>query len=136
MEDWMKMHEARDKKEEFLILRAYEGKSFDQISSEIDVSKNTLLKWERENNALLGAMNKIRTNQVIESTKIKLEHRLERLGVIQESLFQEILKIDFSAIPQHKIIELFLSVQKSIKDECLALKLESNEGSIYLGESF
>jgi DNA-binding XRE family transcriptional regulator len=128
----MKMHEAAIKKEEFIIARAYEGKSFDTISNELDVSKNTLLKWERENHEIIRAFSKVKAGLIAEDLKVKMEHRIERLGTIQDMLFCEIENRKLSVIPAHKIIELFLTVQKSLREELTTLKLEKFETSEFL----
>lgn len=128
----MKMHEANQKREEFIISRAYEGKSFDLIAKELDVSKNTLLKWEREHHELIRAFSKVKANLIAENLKVRMENRLERLGIIQDKLFGHIESLDLGTLPPQKIIELFLNVQKALRDELSALKLEQFETSEYL----
>jgi DNA-binding XRE family transcriptional regulator len=44
----MKREEIETKKEDFLRLRAVEGKSFDSIAKELKVSKQTLINWSKE----------------------------------------------------------------------------------------
>ena len=41
----MKKHEAEQKKQQFLELRVVQGKSFDSISEELNISKKTRLRF-------------------------------------------------------------------------------------------
>lgn len=44
----MKREEIESKKEEFLRLRAVEGKSYDSIAQELQISKQCLINWSKE----------------------------------------------------------------------------------------
>ena len=130
------MHESNQKRDEFIISRAYEGKSFDLIAKELEVSKNTLLKWERENQEIIGAFSKIKAGLIAENLKIKMENRLERLSFIQDRLFCHIESLDLENLSSQKSIELFISVQKVIREELSLQKLERFETSKCLEDSF
>jgi len=132
----MKMHESYQKREEFIISRVYEGKSFDLIAKELEVSKNTLLKWERENHQLIRAFSKIKANLIAENLKIKMENRLEKLTSIQDKLFCHMETLDFTNLNPQKTIELFLNIQKALRDELSTLELDQIETSEFLEKPF
>jgi hypothetical protein len=65
-------------KEDFIRLRA-EGYSFDSISKKINVSKPTLIKWQKEFEREIGNLTYLNLQSLIEQYRMTKEHSIEFL---------------------------------------------------------
>jgi len=77
-------------KEKFIELRA-EGLSFDRIAQELDTSKPTLLKWDKEFQNEISELKFIEFELLLEKYKMLKIQRVRRYGE-QLELIQEALK--------------------------------------------
>jgi hypothetical protein len=111
----MNKHESSVKKELFLEKRSLEGKSFDQISEELDVSKTTLIRWSKEYREELLELSKLKFAVFFESHAQTMGERFQKLLKLNEALFQEISKRRLDEIPSEKLIKLFLEASSKIE---------------------
>jgi hypothetical protein len=104
----MKLSESSNKKPLFIELRAVIGKSLDEIAKELEVSKTTLLKWDKEFRAELDEVIQMRLRVMLDEFGYGIEGRLERIIKLNERLLKEIETRDLTEIPTDKLIKLHL----------------------------
>lgn len=94
-------------KNKFIELRV-KGISYDKIASELQVSKQTLINWSKENRYEISNLKKIEKETFIEKLELSEKNRLENFSLIFKRIRDEIAKRDLSSIPTEKLLELFL----------------------------
>ena len=99
----MKLSESSNKKPLFIELRAVIGKSLDEIAKELEVSKTTLLKWDKEFRAELDEVIQMRLRVMLDEFGYGIEGRLERIIKLNERLLKEIESRDLTEIPTDSI---------------------------------
>ena len=107
-------------KEEFVRLRA-EGKSFNQISGELKVSKPTLLSWAAEFRREIDSLKLIRFEHLIEQFQAMKEDRLRVLAETRQRLVQELRNRDFKDVATDRLFKLLLSIEKRINEETASI---------------
>lgn len=106
----MKRKISEKKKMDFLELRVLQGKSFDTIAKELSISKQTCINWSVELKEELANLQASKYDMLIEKLELSHFKKLEHLGDIYNRMKEEIEKKDFSQIPTHKLIEMFISI--------------------------
>lgn len=122
----MRREEMTKLKFEFYKLRGIDGKSFDQISIELDVSKPTLIKWEKESK---GTLDEIRASEIQNLLALHCYDLKVRLGNIIElskKVNNELQERDFSTCPVNKLIELQISLNAQIEKIENGNRLQAN----------
>jgi DNA-binding XRE family transcriptional regulator len=104
----MKLSESTLKKSQFIELRALEGKSLDEIAAELEVSKTTLIKWNKEFREEMDEMDQMRLRAMIARFNYGLDARTERLIKLSEKLLSEIETRNLAEVPTDKLIKLHL----------------------------
>jgi hypothetical protein len=112
----MKKDETMNLKLEFLKLRAIEGKSFDVISNEINVSKPTLIKWERASRSAIDQIRSAEIQNLISCYNHSLKNRLGNLIKLSQRLEVEVLDRDLSSTPVNKLVEMLLVTNDRIAE--------------------
>jgi hypothetical protein len=100
---------------EFYKLRAIDGKSFNQISGEMGVSKPTLIKWEKESLGTLGEIKASEIQNLISEHSYCIKTRLSELIELSKKLSLEISQRDMSTYPISKLIEIYLDINEQIE---------------------
>ncbi len=103
-------------KEEFVRLRA-EGRSFNQISVELEVSKPRLLKWSVELRHQIDSLQLLRYEGLMAQYEAMKEDRLTLLAATRQRLLQELRTRDFKDVPTDKLIKLIQSAEQRIFKE-------------------
>jgi transposase len=112
---------SQSTKDRFIELRA-EGMSYDKIAKELSIAKSTLIEWSRESEHVIANMRAVHMESLQERYKINKQARIEQLGMINEKIREEISKRDLKDIPTDKLITLFSTSLKQMKEEEESIK--------------
>lgn len=107
-----------DKKLAFIRLRA-EGKSYETIAKELEISKPTCCNWNKELSDKITALKQEQLEELYEAFHMAKAARIEHLGEQLNAIDAAISKKDLTEIPADKLLELRLKYQKALKDEYL-----------------
>jgi hypothetical protein len=128
----MKKHESHEKKKKFIELRGIKSFSFDRISKELNVSKNTLLKWSHEFNSEIKNLKNQELENLIADYRVTYNGRQETLFILYKKIKEELNKRDLSDMPTHKLFEVFQKIHPLISSE-VEFEVERDEvGSSWL----
>lgn len=128
----MKKEDSLQLKFKFLRLRAIDGKSFDQIVTELGVSKPTLIKWEKESVDILDDIRNAEIQNMISIHSIDLKTRLFDLIELSKKISFEISQRDLANLPTKTLIEMVLLINAKIEK----IEIDSRISSMsLLGES-
>ncbi len=119
--------ETNEKKEKFIQLRA-KGYSFDKIAKKLQMSKQTLIDWNKELEEEISNFKAMELELLYEKYYLTKEQRLQTFGVMLSRLKDEIDIRNLSEIPTDKLLELFLKYNDKVKEELIEPKFQdSNE---------
>jgi transposase len=119
----MKDQETRER---FVELRA-RGLSFDKISKELKVSKQTLIDWSRGLQEEIGNLKAIELEALQEKYFLTKEKRIELFGEKLRAIKEELDKRDLKDVATDKLIELLLKYHRILKEESIPLELMREE---------
>lgn len=122
----MRREEMTKLKFEFYKLRGIDGKSFDQISIELDVSKPTLIKWEKESRGTLDEIRASEIQNLLAQHCYDLRVRLANIIELSKKVNEELQGRDFSTCPVNKLIELQINLNAQIEKIENGNKLQAN----------
>ncbi len=125
----MKREESKQLKEEFLKKRVLEGKSFDTISRELGVSKNTLLKWSKELKEEIETLENSEKERLIEQYKVSSLARLEAMLELREKILQEIKNRDLEKIPLTYLLKALFDIEALLDDNLSVYYYTGEPGS-------
>ena len=109
----MKEQEIIDK---FIQLRA-EGKSFDKIVKIINVSKPTLLAWERKYQTSIDDLKAIRYESILEKQKVTQEERITRLAKELSHAWEVFEKKDYENLSKRELLLMIMRLEKGLREE-------------------
>ena len=112
----MRKEQSKELKELFLLKRAVEGKSINTISKELKVSKNTIIKWNKELEKELHNLEVLEKEKLIEKYKITLNTRLEFYLKLRGKILQELNNRDLKKISVSNLFKLLLDVESIINN--------------------
>jgi len=119
--------ETNEKKEKFIQLRA-KGYSFDKIAKKLQMSKQTLIDWNKELEEEISNFKAMELELLYEKYYLTREQRLQTFGQMLSRLKDEIDIRDLSEIPTEKLLDLFLKYNEKVKEELIEPKFQdSNE---------
>lgn len=90
------------------------GSTYQEISTELKVSKPTLIKWSKECECELHNEIEVQREELLKKHKLNYEGQLELKSALLSKLKIEILEGDFSKVPKDKLVQLALSIVGSI----------------------
>jgi len=123
----IKNMETNEKKEKFIQLRA-KGYSFDKIAKKLQMSKQTLIDWNKELEEEISNFKAMELELLYEKYYLTREQRLQTFGQMLSRLKDEIDIRNLSEIPTEKLLELFLKYNEKVKEELIEPKFQdSNE---------
>lgn len=96
-----------DTKKKFIELRS-SGRSFNSISSELKISKQTLIEWSKEFSIEIKNLKSFQIDGLLRQAQCHLEGQLHQLGVVNKKICDEMSKRDFSNISSEKLIDIWL----------------------------
>jgi len=108
----MKKEESKDKKEQFVIKRGLEGKSFDTIARELSVTKATLIKWSKELEEDISDLMNFEKERIIEKYKAGKKIRFEAMLELRDKVLSEIKKRNLSEVSFGSLMKNFVEVEK------------------------
>jgi len=119
--------ETNEKKEKFIQLRA-KGYSFDKIAKKLQMSKQTLIDWNKELEEEISNFKAMELELLYEKYYLTREQRLQTFGQMLSRLKDEIDIRELSEIPTDKLLDLWLKYNEKVKEELIEPKfLDSNE---------
>lgn len=127
----MKLEVKNELKNRFYVLRALQGKSYDTIARELEVSKPTLIKWEREAREVFTILQEFRIREVLADYQFGVENRLSVLIELAQKFKDELLKRDYDEVPSNKLTEMLSITLKSIGEIELNHSLSSSSYDAY-----
>ena len=115
--------ETNEKKEKFIQLRA-KGYSFDKIAKKLQMSKQTLIDWNKELEEEISNFKAMELELLYEKYYLTREQRLQTFGQMLSRLKDEIDIRNLSEIPTGKLLELFLKYNDKVKEELIEPKFQ------------
>lgn len=118
----------RDTKQtaEFIQLRA-EGRSFNAIAKELQVSKQTAINWSKELEEEIVTRRAVELEALLEEYNLTKQGRLRSLGSLLSRLQSEVDSRDLSEVPTEKLIALLLKTMEQAEKEAPALSFKDSE---------
>jgi DNA-binding XRE family transcriptional regulator len=117
-------------KHRFIELRA-KGYSYDRISKEVDVSKQTLINWSKEFECEILNLRAIQLEALQEKYFLTKEKRIEFLGKIINALQGEAEKRVLSDLSDRELFELLLKFSERLDKELTPITFQRDvESSI------
>ncbi|HID42957.1 MAG TPA: hypothetical protein EYP30_04135 [Archaeoglobaceae archaeon] len=113
-------------KQKFIELRA-KGLSFDKISNELNVSKQTLINWQSEFLEEIANLKAVELEALYEQFYLQKRDRIERFGKLLDRLHNEIEHRDLSALETGKLIDLYLKVYSNAVAELATLNFKDEQ---------
>lgn len=116
-------------KEKFVELRA-RGWSFDRISKELKVSKQTLIHWSRDLALEISNQSALQHEALLEQYSLTREERIQFLGDLVKKLRQEMVSRNLTAIPTERLVDMALKVgaewQQTVPKLTLGIEVEED----------
>lgn len=105
----------------FILLRA-QGWSFNQIATELNVSKPTLIKWSRQHQFDIQNLRATETEALAERIFGQRHQRWEVLARHLKQIEQEIAKRDLEEIPASRLHGIAAQLRAEIQRETASLR--------------
>jgi transposase len=112
-----------DTKEKFIELRA-EGLSFDKIAIKINVSKPTLIKWDKEYSKEISKLKEIRFEKILETYQANKEQRITRLARELKDAWTAFEKQDYKDLSEREILLMIIRMERRLIEETEPKKRE------------
>lgn len=112
-------------KQRFIELRA-QGLSFDKISNELQVSKQTLINWQSEFNYEIANLKACELESLYEQYYLLKKDRIERFGKLLDKIHTEIEKRDLSQLEVDKLINIYLKIHDKVESEMITLRFKDD----------
>ena len=103
-------------KEKFILLRG-EGLSFDKIAKMINVSKPTLIEWQKEFMNEIKEIKEIRFNEILEKYNMIKEKRIERIARELDLAWKAYEKMDYKEMNKRELSMVIIRFEKRLNDE-------------------
>ena len=110
-------------KELFIDLRA-EGASLDTIARELQVSKHTLIDWNRQFKTHIDTLRALQIEALQEKYYVFREKRIELFGRNLQNVLNEPTLRNLDAVPTAKLMDLILKYSSALKREEQPLTLD------------
>ena len=108
----MKKEESKAKKDQFVIKRGLEGKSFDTIARELAVTKATLIQWSKELEEDISDLMNFEKEKMIEKYQAGKKIRFEAMLELRDKVLSEIKKRDLSEVSFGSLVKNFVELEK------------------------
>ena len=130
----MKKEESKEKKDQFVIKRGLEGKSFDTIAKELTITKVTLIQWSKELEEDISDLMNFEKERIIEKYKAGKKIRFEAILELRDKVLSEIKKRNLSEVSFGSLVKNFVELEK-ILDGNLDLRFYTGETKNTLEEN-
>jgi transposase len=106
----------RETVERFIELRA-EGKSFDKIVKLLNVSKPTLIEWDKKHSIEIANLKEIRYEQILEKYKLTQEDRITQLAKELNIAWKYFELKDYENLSKREIMAIIMRLEESLRKE-------------------
>jgi hypothetical protein len=103
-------------KQQYIQLRA-EGKSYSFIAKQLQISKSTCTKWEREFAREIDELKRAELAALYESYSMTKEARIRKLGSTLDKINEALEKVDFSEVDPARLMDYKLKYMEALKGE-------------------
>lgn len=104
-----------DKQREFIELRS-KNYSLQKISDKINVSKPTLIKWDKDFEYEVRNLHNIELEALTEEYKLSTEQRIKYLGKLQKKVLSELEKRDLTDIKTDKLLDMLIKTGDKLQE--------------------
>lgn len=107
-----------EKNVESFIQKRIEGKSFDEIASELNVTKSTLIEWNKKV-TIRTAINEgkaIRINAIVKSYQFNLHTRLTAYLELSQRIMKELSHRDLKDVGTESLLKMSITNDNRIKE--------------------
>lgn len=118
-----------EKKREFIRLRA-EGKSYSKIAGQLQISKATCTKWQKELEASITELQREQLHELCSSYGMTKEARIRSLGDTLEKINASLQAADFSEVDPAKLLDLKLKYAEALKGEYIGTEAGKKMGAV------
>ena len=118
-----------EKKREFIRLRA-EGKSYSKIAGQLQISKATCTKWQKELEASITELQREQLHELCSSYGMTKEARIRSLGDTLEKINASLQAADFSEVDPAKLLDLKLKYAEALKGEYIGTEAWKKMGAV------
>ncbi|PGR23023.1 hypothetical protein COC52_24835 [Priestia megaterium] len=115
-----------DTKKEFIQLRA-KGTSFNKIALKLQVSKTTLIEWNKELEREIANLKAIELEELYQMYYVQKQKRIELFGNQLEQIVTELNNRDLSEVQTEKLLEYKLKYLDFLKREEVDLSFQIEE---------
>jgi len=115
-----------DLKEKFIELRAAEL-SFDKIALQIDASKPTLIKWDKEFSKEISKLKEIRFEKILETYQANKEKRITRLARELKDAWDAFEKQDYKDLTKREILLMIIRMERRLIEETEPKKIFNDD---------
>ena len=105
-----------EKKEQFIILRA-EGLSYGKIAAQLEISKSTCSKWEKDFSGAIQTAKEDRLNDLYTLYRLGKENHIKKLGETLERIDTALAQKDLTEIPADKLLKLKLEYEEKLQEQ-------------------
>jgi orotate phosphoribosyltransferase-like protein len=120
-----------DTRNQFIELRA-KGKSYAKISTELGVSKPTLLRWSAELSKEISEAKILEVDGIIEEFALTKLSRIRAIARHLVNVESELSKRDLCQVKTEKLVELALHLGKNLDEEIVAICRTFEVGTIQI----
>jgi transposase-like protein len=110
----------QEKRLAFIKLRA-EGKSYQAISKELNISKDTCSRWERELKEEINTLKAEHLQELYDSYYMVREARITQLGDTLNNINEALSKKDLEELPPDRLLDFKLKYMEALKEEYIEL---------------
>jgi len=107
----------------FITLRA-QGESFDRISKDLNVSKPTLIKWDRQYKEAIAEEKETNRMILIKQYKLYKYNQLAVFGRLLIKIRKELSNRDFTDVPSDKLVDMLERIYIKANDVIVDMKFE------------
>ena len=115
-----------EQKEQFIELRAKDY-SFDKISEELNISKQTLIKWNNELKRDITNLKFIEMEKIRELYRISTGKKIETLSAKLKEIYDTIAKYDISVLNIKEILLLKDNLETELQKETSKIECYSGD---------
>lgn len=110
------MMKPQETKAEFIRMRA-EGRSYDYIVKNLNISKSTCSSWETELKSAITKLKQEQLNELYDAYSMTKEARIKKLGATLENINTALDGADLTEISPEKLLDFKLKYTEALKGE-------------------
>ena len=111
----MKRLPTQLEKQEMMIAMRAQGTSFDNISKDLKVSKQTLIQWSRLHEDEINNARIIYRDALRSSLSIDADSKIKELANLRSKLVEELLQRDFKEISANQLMKMIFQIDQQLQ---------------------